>query len=327
MQFRILLAAAFCMMSLGAIPASAQDKIKLRIGHITNLTSLTGKGSTTFAENVKALSNGTMEVEIYPSAQLGGELDMLSQVRLGSLDAALLGSGIVASIEPTFSITELPFLWKGSEAVRKVLAGPIGQKILERLDDKGIKGLAWGAWGFRGVITSNFEVQSPSSLKGRKIRIIENSLYVRTVRALGGDPVPMAWPEVYSALQQHTIDGVETNYFGMADGKLQEVCKDLAVTDHIFTATVFMMNKKRFDALSAEQQAIIIKAARTAGEVMFDGADKANQDAIALMEKGGVKVAHPDLAPFKDSGKKVQDFYAAQIGHELIDQIIAAQGQ
>lgn len=326
MQIKTMLVVAAACAAAAFVPtASAQDKIKLRIGHITNLTSITGQGSTKFAETVKALSHGAIEVEIFPNAQLGGELEMLSQVRQGNLDLELMGSGILASIEPAFSVTELPFIWKNSASARAVLNGPIGQKILNRLDDKGIKGLAWGAWGLRGFLTTSFEIKTPADLKGRKIRIIENPLYVRTIQALGGNPVPMAWPEVYSALQQHTIDGVETNYLGMADGKLQEVAKYLSLTDHVFTATAFIMNMDRFKALSSDLQDIILKAAYAGGQVMFDNADKANQDAIDVMSKAGVTVVRPDPTAFKEAVKSVQDYFAAQIGPELVAEVIAAQ--
>ncbi len=325
MRLKMLTIATACAVAGFALTASAQDKIKLRIGHITNLSSLTGTGSTTFAETAKKLSNGAIEVEIFPNGQLGGELEMLSQIRQESLDLELMGSGILASIEPAFSITELPFVWKSSAAAHTVLTGPLGQKILDRLDAKGIKGLAWGAWGQRGFITTNFEIKSPADLKGRKVRIIENQLYSRTIRALGGNPVPMAWPEVYSALQQHTIDGVETNYFGMADGKLQEVAKHLTVTNHIFTATAFVMNMNRYKALSPALQGVIVKAAQAGGEAMFAGADKANQDAIAAMQKGGATVTQPDIAPFREAVKPVQEYFAKQIGGDLLTQVVSAQ--
>jgi tripartite ATP-independent transporter DctP family solute receptor len=271
------------------------------------------------------MSNGAVEVEIFPNGQLGGELEMLTQVRQGDLDMELMGAGILASIDPAFSISELPFIWKDAASVKKVLTGPVGEKILKRLDDKGIKGLAFGAWGLRGFLTTAFPVKAPTDLKGRKIRVIENPVYVRTMRAFGTNPLPMAWPEVYSALQQKTIDGVETNYFGMADGKLQEVAKNLAVTDHIFTATAFIMNMGKYKALPANVQEIVAKAAKAGGEVMFGGAEKANQDAIDAMVKGGVTITHPDISAFKAAVKPVHDYFAGQVGGDLLKEVIAAQ--
>ena len=305
--------------------AIAQTKTTLRIGHVTTLQAIAGQGSSKLKEVAEKLSNGEIEVQIFPNSQLGGELEMVSQVRLGTLDMVMAGSGIVAAIEPTFSVTELPFIWKSREQAWKVLNGPIGDKMFALLEPKGIKPLSWGVWDMRGFLTVGFDVAKPDDLKGKKIRVIENPLYVRTIRAYGGNPVPMAWPEVYSALQQKTIDGVETNYHGMSDSKLDEVAKSLAVSDHIWTATVFMINKKKFESLSPKLQEVVTKAAKAAGETMFVNAGKANADAIALMEKNGVKIVHPDRADFEKAVDPVHKYFANLVGADLLEEVKAAQ--
>jgi len=326
MMGRISLAIAVFVGSLAwASAVHAQDKVTLRIGHVTTLQAIAGQGSTKLKEVAERLSDGAIQVEIFPGGQLGGELEMVSQVRLGTLDMAMAGSGIVAAIEPTFSVTELPFIWKSRESAWNVLNGPIGQKILALLEPKGIKGLGWGVWDFRGFLTTGFDVQVPDDLKGKKIRVIENPLYVRTIRAYAGNPVPMAWPEVYSALQQKTIDGVETNYHGMADAKLYEVAKNLAVTDHIWTATVYVINLEKFQSLSAEHQKIIMQAAKEAGETMLAGAKKANDEAIALIERSGGKITRPDRAAFTKAVEPVHGYFANLVGQDLLDEIAAAQ--
>ena len=305
--------------------AIAQTKTTLRIGHVTTLQAIAGQGSSKLKEVAEKLSNGEIEVQIFPNSQLGGELEMVSQVRLGALDMAMAGSGIVAAIEPTFSITELPFVWKSRDQAWKVLNGPIGAKMFALLEPKGIKGLSWGVWDMRGFLTVGFDVTKPDDLKGKKIRVIENPLYVRTIRAYGGNPVPMAWPEVYSALQQKAIDGVETNYHGMSDSKLYEVAKSLAVSDHIWTATVFMINKKKLESLPPKLQEVIVKAAKEAGETMFVNAGKANADAIALMEKNGVKIVRPDRADFAQAVDPVHKYFANLVGADLLEEVKAAQ--
>lgn len=306
-------------------PAFAQTKTTLRIGHVTSLQAIAGQGSSKLKEVAEKLSNGEIEVQIFPNGQLGGELEMVSQVRLGTLDMAMAGSGIVAAIEPTFSITELPFIWKSREQAWKVLNGPVGDKMFALLEPKGIKALSWGVWDMRGFLTVGFDVAKPDDLKGKKIRVIENPLYVRTIRAYGGNPVPMAWPEVYSALQQKTIDGVETNYHGMADSKLYEVAKSLTVSDHIWTATVFVINKKKLESLSPKLQEVIAKAAKEAGETMFVNAGKANADAIALMEKNGVKIVRPERADFEKAVEPVHKYFANLVGADLLEEAKAAQ--
>jgi TRAP-type transport system periplasmic protein len=306
-------------------PAIAQTKTTLRIGHVTSIQAIAGQGSTRLKEVAESLSGGELEVQIFPNSQLGGELEMVSQVRLGTLDMVMAGSGIVAAIEPTFSITELPFVWKSREQAWKVLNGPIGAKMFALLEPKGIKGLSWGVWDMRGFLTNGFDVTKPDDLKGKKIRVIENPLYVRTIRAYNGNPVPMAWPEVYSALQQKTIDGVETNYHGMADSKLYEVAKSLVVSDHIWTATVYMINKKKLDSLSPKLQEVIAKAAKEAGETMYVNAGKANADAISLMEKNGVKISRPNRADFEKAIEPVHKYFANLVGADLLEEVKAAQ--
>lgn len=305
--------------------AFAQQPVKLRLGHITSATSIAGQGAQAFAKAAKEISNGAVEIEVFPNSQLGGELEMLSQIRLGTLDIAMSGSGIVAAIEPSFSITELPFIWKNRDTAWATLTGPIGSGLLASLESKGIKGLSWGVWDFRGFLMNGTAINTPADMKGKKIRIIENPLYVRTLQALGASPVPMAWPEVYTGLQQRTIDGVETNYHGMADAKLYEVAKDLAVTDHIFTATLYMMNLNKFKSLSPAHQDVVLKAARVAGETMRAGAAKANEDAIALMEKSGVKVTRPDRIPFEKATEPVIKYFSTIVGPKLVQDVIDSQ--
>ena len=304
---------------------AAEATVNLRIGHVTTIEAIAGQGSTKLAAMAKELSNGAIEIEIFPNGQLGGELEMVSQVRLGELDMAMVGSGLAAAIEPTFSITELPFIWKSRESAWEVLNGPVGHEVLALMEPKGIKGLAWGVWGFRGFLTNGFAINSVDDMKGRKIRIVENPLYVQTIRAFGGNPVPMAWPEVYSALQQKAIDGVETNYHGMADAKQYEVATHLAVSNHIFTSTVYLMNLDVYNSLSAEHQEIIMKSALAAGETMRDGAQKANEDAIALMEASGITVTHPERESFAARAQEVHDKFSVFIGPKVLSAVKAAQ--
>jgi TRAP-type transport system periplasmic protein len=308
-----------------ASTASAQTKTTLRIGHVTSLQAIAGQGSSKLKEVAEKLSNGEIEVQIFPNSQLGGELEMVSQVRLGTLDMVMAGSGIVAAIEPTFSITELPFIWKSRDQAWKVLNGPIGAKMFALLEPKGVKALSWGVWDMRGILTVGSEIAKPEDMKGRKIRVIENPLYVRTIRAYNGNPVPMAWPEVYSGLQQKTIDGVETNYHGMADSKLYEVAKFLTVSDHIWTATVYMINKKKFESLSPKLQDVVLQAAKEAGKTMYEFAGKSNADAIALMEKNGVKIVRPERAEFEKAVEPVHKYFANLVGADLLEEVKAAQ--
>lgn len=320
-----LLALSVILFSGAVVAATAEAQLRLRIGHQGSLENPSGLGSKRMAETADRLSSGKLKIDIFPNAQLGPDLDMLSQVRVGTLDMAMIGSGVVGSIEPTFNLTELPFIWKNDTSAWQVLNGSVGQRILGLLEAKGIKGLGWGVWGFRGFLLTNKAITTPDDFKGVKIRVIESALYISTLKSFGANPVPMAWPEVYTGLQQKTIDGVETNYHGMADAKHYEVAKQLAVTDHIYTATVFVMNLNKFRSLPPDLQKVVVAAARAGGERMRETANKANHDAIELMIRHGVKVTRPDRQAFEAKIKPVYKQFAVMVGQDLIDEALAAQ--
>ena len=308
-----------------AAPAVHAQPITLRLAQLTRADNPQGLAAIAMKERLEQLTKGNLKLELYHGSALGGELELLSQVRLGTLDLSIMGTGLIANIEPAFSVTELPYIWKDAQSATKVLSGPIGKELFGLLDQKGVKGLAFGALGYRGFLVKRNAIENPESFKGMKIRVVENQVFVLLVKAFGANPVPMAFPEIYTALQQGTIDGVETNYYGFPLGKFQEVAKHLAVTDHIYTAAVIVMNEKKFKALSPENQAAILEAAEVGGKVMREAADKSNQDAIAELVKGGVVPVRPDRAAFEARVKPVYDYFELRVGRDLIDRVKAAQ--
>ena len=323
--FGIVIACVAVLSMLSAASLAGAAEYTFKIGVVTTKENPAGQGCVKLAEAAEELSNGRIHVDVFDAGQLGGELDMVSQVRMGSLDLAIIGSGIVASMEPTFSATELPFIWKTDVLAREVLDGPIGKEILSMLEPKKIKGLAWAEWGFRGILTAKKPIEKPEDLNGLKIRVIENPLYVVTMRKFGANAVPMAWPEVYTALDQGTIDGVDTNYAGMVDAKQYEVSKCLAVTDHIYTALVVMMNLKTFNSLPPDLQDVMMKAAKAGGDRTREVASALNNDSIKFMGDKGLQVTHPDREAFAKLSGDIYKKFSAQVGQDLIDKILEAQ--
>jgi tripartite ATP-independent transporter DctP family solute receptor len=296
-----------------------------RMGLVVTRHALGGELATTFIEKAKEKSNGRIVIELFDGAKLGSELDMSSGVRLGTLDMALLGSGHIATIEPSFSLTELPFIWRSPEKQHTVLDGPIGQRMMSFLEPKGIKPLVFGEWGPRDVLARTRVINSIDDVKGLKIRVIENPLYIATWRAFGASPTPMAWPEVYLGLQQGTIDAVCTNPFGMTDSKLHEVARHLAVTEHIYTAIVLIMNVKKWQGLPPDLQQILLEAAREGQKANRGRAVKENENAREIMRKAGVQVTRPDREPFRAKVEAVYKRFSAQVGPDILQQAIDAQ--
>lgn len=317
----VALAIPLCFGEIGQ--ANAQE-VTLRLGHVTTKDTMAGKAAQHLAQTAAERSDDRIKIELYPNAQLGSELEMMTQVRLGTLDIAMIGAGHVAAIEPAFNVTELPFIWKDANTAWQILHGPIGDRMMGMLEAKGVKGLDWGVWGLRGIMTRD-PVNTMEDLNGVKVRVIENPLYVKSLTAFGANPTPMAYPEVYSGLQQGTIDGVETNYFAMVDAKFFEVTKSVAVTDHIFSATAYIMNLDRYNGLPADLQKVLVEAANAGGNRMFELAARENLEAIDYMAEHGVTVTRPARGPFESRIGPVHDFFATMVGKELIEDILAAQ--
>jgi TRAP-type transport system periplasmic protein len=324
----LLLAALLApMLALGGpglvVPATSQPAQTYRLGIVISRDALGGEFATTFGETAKTKSGGRIAVTLFDKAQLGGETEMMANLRTGELDFGIIGAGIVASVEPTFGLTELPFIWKDAAHVHRTLDGAVGQRMMGMLEPKGIKGLAFGEWGYRQLLVRSRPVSAVADAKGLKVRVIENPLYVATWRAVAANPVPMAWPEVYTGLQQGTIDAVDTNPIGMRDAKLYEVAKHLAITNHIFTTIVLMMNLDKWKALPPDLQVVLVEAARAGQAANRQRAMRANEDAIEVMKQNGVKVTQPELGPFREAAKSVYDRFKAQVGPDLIRQVQA----
>lgn len=319
---KLVLAGAFAFQ---AAAANAQE-VTLRFAFGTQMDGPGGKAVQAMVDKLEELTNGEVAVEVFPNAQLGGEVEMLAQLRSGNIELALLGTGVVSTaIAPNLQVTILPFIWESREKFWSTIRGPFGDKLLEQFDAAGLKGLAWGTWGERGFITNGFAINGPEDIKGKKMRVTQSQVFMETMGKLGGNPVPLPYPEVYTALQQNAVDGVETSNWAMVEAKFYEVATSMAVTDHFVDTATIIMNKQAFDGLKPEYQEAIVEAARVGGQVMFEEISKSTDSAVDVMKEAGLEITYPDKAPFREAVKPVYDLFAEQIGQDIIDEIRAAQ--
>jgi tripartite ATP-independent transporter DctP family solute receptor len=316
-----LIVAGLLILSIALVgPATGQQTYSFRMAFQTgDPDTPVYVTATKFKQSVEQRSNGRIKVQLFPGGVLGDQLALVSGVRTGAIDMGIMVAWSLATVEPSLMLPDLPFLFQDVKAARKVLDGPAGKKVLSYLEPKGIKGLAWCELGLRGVI-SNKRIQTPADVKGLKIRVVENPLYIATWRAAGANPVPMAFGEIYLALKQGALDAVDTNYEAFYGAKHYEVAKYLAETDHMYTAAVIGINLPKFSAVPPELQKAMLDAAEDAKQESWAKAQDIEQRAKRVIGQHVKEVTRPDAAAFREAMKKVYKDWEPAIGKDLLDQ-------
>lgn len=237
------------------------EKIVLRYAENQSQDYPTTKGAYKFAELVKEKSNGRIEVEVYYGAQLGDEKSVIEQIQFGGIDFARVSLSPLAEFSKDLNVLQLPYLYRDSAHMWKVLESDIGQNLLKGLEKSGLVGLSWYDAGARNFYNSKREIKSVEDLKGLKIRVQESSLMMDMVKALGASPTPMAYGEVYSGLQTGVIDGAENNWPSYESTSHFEVAKYYVIDEHNRIPEPQIVSKKTMDKLSPEDQKIIKECA------------------------------------------------------------------
>ena len=305
----VLFAAALTL-SLATTGITAPQVIKL--GTTVNEQDSFQIAALKFGELVKERTNGAYVIEIYPNGALGDERIMLEGMQMGTMDMGIITSGPFVNFVPEFGVLDLPFIFISNAHAYAVLDGELGQSILDKLEDVGIKGLAYAERGFRNLTNSVRAVKNPSDIKGLKIRVMENEVYTNTFKALGVNAVPMAWSETLTALQQGTIEGQENPVNVIYSFKLWESQKYVTMTRHAYAAAIFTMSKKLHDKLPADVQKIMKDSAQDAA--VYERAWVADNEARQMEElkKNGMEIIEdPEIESFKAAVQGVHDKYPA----------------
>lgn len=286
---------------------AADQTRTLRLAHVVNEKDGFHIAATKFKELVEQKTNGKVKIDIYPNASLGDERTLLEGMQMGTVDMGVITDGPIANFLPEIAAFELPFLFKSRDEAYKVLDGPVGQEVLNNLSKVNLKGLAFAERGFRNLTNSKRPVNTPADVKGLKVRVMENPVYIDTFKALGANAVPMAWTEALTALQQGTIDGQENPINVIYAFKLYETQKHLALTRHTYAPATIMMSKKVFDSFPADVQKILVDAAKEAAAYERQwNADQEEQQLKALKDNG-MQVTEPDTAAFQAAVQSVYE--------------------
>lgn len=310
-------------MTLGlGLLASAGAQTIMKISISTAQNSHQGVGIDTFAKEVEKRTGGRYKVQTFYSGSLGGERESIEAVQLGTQELAMSSTGPVPNFVPETKILDVPFLFRDKAHARAVLDGPIGQDLLTKFDAKGFKALAWAENGFRHMTNSKRDVKAPEDLKGLKMRTMENPVHIAAYKGLGIVTTPMAFPEVFTALQQGTVDGQENPLSVIMASKFDQVQKHLSLTGHVYSPCIFVMNKAAFDKLTPADKTAFLEAAKEAVKANRARVDQDDANGVTeLRSKGMTVIETVDKAKFVTALAPVNAEFEKQFGKANLDAI------
>lgn len=311
--------------------AWAQAPIQLKAGSGVGPGNPVNDALFDLAKTLEQKSGGRLKLDVVISNGLAkGEAAHLEGAQLGTIDIVPIGSAPIGGMfEPAYQALDLPFFWSSREQVWKVMDGPIGQDLLKRMEGKGVKGFCFGGgWGFRNMMVNKRPIYTPEDMKGLTIRVQESPTYVAFMKALGANPVPMPYVEVYLAMKQGTIDGMELPSFTMTSDKFQEVTKYYSLTRHSYPPIAYFMSMKRYQSLPADLQKIVGESmAQTCATHRRLEVEKEKQD-YEVLKKAGTQINEvKDLRAFQALMKPVYASVEQQVGKEFMDRLATAAAQ
>ncbi len=309
------MAALVAMMSTSVLAAK-----NIRLGHAMPDSHPQAIAMNKFAELVKQYSNGELNLQIYHSAQLGSDEKMLQGVQAGTQEFYVGTLASFATRVKEVQIWDIPFAYNNSDEIYKLYDGPSAQKMFDRMEAIGVKGLCWTAMGFRNVSNNKRPIVKLEDISGLKLRVMTNPIALETWKTLGANAVPMAFAEVFTALETKTIDGQENPLQHMYANKMHEVQKYISLTNHVYTAVALIASKKFWDDLPPAQQEAVKKAAVEAGLYQRKLLDDGDKDVIKKFEDAGVKVnavSPEELARIRERVKPVADKFSQIVGEDF----------
>ena len=305
-----------------AAMAGAHAQTVLKIGYPTAPTSHYGVGSNTFCDEIEKGTAGRYKCQQFPNSALGGEREMIEAVQLGTLDVVNTSTGPVGNFVPEVKIVDIPFLFRDYDHARKVMEGPIGQDILTKFPSKGLVALAWTENGFRHMTNNKRAIVKPADAAGLKMRTMENKVHMEGYRTFGIQPTPMAWPEVFGALQQGTVDGQENPIPVILAAKFSQVQKHLSLTGHVYSPSLLISSVQLMNKLSEADRKIFLDAAKKASTAQRKKVNDDEAIGVAQLEKEGMSVVKSvDGQAFRDAMRPAYLSYAKEFGADNIRRI------
>ena len=283
-------------------------------------------GMEKFAEIVEAKSGGKLKVNVYPGGALGSDQANLSALQGGTLEMASMNSGIFASIVKDFAVYDFPFLFSNPKEVAAVVDGPVGQQLHAKLEERGLIGLAYYELGFRQITNSKRPINKVEDIAGLKLRVIPNPINIDWVSALGANPTPLPFPELYAALEQKAVDGQENPVATIQGAKLFEVQKHMVLTNHQYNPQSVVISKKFWDSLAPAERKLLQDAAVESARFQREQSRSAAAGILESLKKAGMQVTElppAEMAKLREKIKPVIAKHTASVGEATVKAVLA----
>lgn len=298
----------------------------LKIGYATSPTSHYGVGSTVFCEEMEKGTQGRYKCQQFPNSALGGEREQIEAVQLGTQDIVNTSTGPLGNFVPEVKIVDIPFVFRDYDHARKVMDGPIGQDLSKKMEAKGLINLAWTENGFRHMTNSKRAIVNPDDAKGLKMRTMENKVHMDGYKTFGILPTPMPFPELFTALQQGTVDGQENPIPVILSSKFSQVQKHLSLTGHVYSPAALILSPAVWNKLSAADKQVFLDAGKKAAAAQRKKVNDDEDNGIAQLEKEGMQVVKQvNGESFRKAVAPAYQQYAKEFGADKIAAIQAVK--
>lgn len=316
------LVAAIAAMATTGVALQAHAATEVNLGHTLSDSSHYSVGVDAFKETLEELSDGAYTVNEHPSGSLGGEREMIEGLQIGTVDFVITSTGPLGNFVPETYVLDLPFLFENYEEARCVLDSDLGDELLAKMSDHNLVGLAWSENGFRHMTNSQREIATPEDADGLRVRTMENSVHQEAFRQMGARPTPMAFPELFTALQQGTVDGQENPITVIVATNFWEVQDYLSLTGHVYSPAIVLGSPILMDGLSEEERGWFEQAARASAEATREEVSRLEREGVELLEEEGMTVKTDiDVAPFQEAVEPAYEIFTSEYGNEMLERV------
>jgi tripartite ATP-independent transporter DctP family solute receptor len=308
------LSVILCCLFLCAVQSCNPDSecLVLKLGHALDQKHPVHESILHLTNLIESRSNGSVRVEVYPSEQLGDERELLELLQLGAVGLAKVGGSVLENFHPSVGVFNLPYLFHNEESFWRILEGDIGQGLLLSLESCGLKGLCYYDSGSRSFYSRDRPITSPEVLKGMKIRVTNSATAIEMIRRMGGSATPIAFGELYSALQQGIVDGAENNPPSFYTSRHFEVCRYYVLDEHTRVPDFLLMSLEVWRSLSPDVQELVQQAARDSVRHQRQAWHEAVSQIMITLREAGVEVIHPDRGPFAEAVEEMLQRYETE---------------